>query len=56
VSCVSCQSDNHAAYVAECKSPYQAVVAFAGDYDYDGAKLSEFSLMDSYRVEKRERC
>ncbi len=32
------------AYLAERKSPYQAIVAFSGDYDYDGTKVSETSL------------
>ncbi len=32
------------AYLAERKSPYQAVVAFSGEHEYDGAKVSEFSL------------
>ena len=32
------------AYLAERKSPYQAVVAFSGEHDYGGAKVSESSL------------
>lgn len=32
------------AYLAERKSPYQAIVAFSGEPDYDGAKVSEASL------------
>jgi type I restriction enzyme R subunit len=31
-------------YLAERKSPYQAIVAFSGEYDYLGAKVSESSL------------
>jgi len=31
-------------YLAERKSPYQAIVAFSGEHDYGGAKVSEFSL------------
>jgi type I restriction enzyme R subunit len=31
-------------YLAERKSPYQAIVAFSGEHEYDGAKVSEFSL------------
>ncbi len=32
------------AYLVERKSPYQAIVAFSGEPDYDGAKVSEASL------------
>ena len=32
------------AYLVERKSPYQAIVAFSGEYDYGGAKVSEASL------------
>ena len=32
------------AYLAECKSPYQAIVAFSGEHEYDGAKVTEASL------------
>ena len=32
------------AYLVERKSPYQAVVAFSGEHDYGGAKVSETSL------------
>ena len=32
------------AYLAERKSPYQAIVAFSGEHDYGGAKVSESSL------------
>ena len=32
------------AYLVERKSPYQAVVAFSGEHDYHGAKVSEASL------------
>jgi type I restriction enzyme R subunit len=31
-------------YLAERKSPYQAIVAFSGEHDYGGAKVSEASL------------
>jgi type I restriction enzyme R subunit len=31
-------------YLAERKSPYTAIVAFSGDHDYGGAKVSEASL------------
>jgi len=31
-------------YLAESKSPYRAIVAFSGEYDYGGTKVSEFSL------------
>ncbi len=31
-------------YLAERKSPYQAIVAFSGEHDYSGAKVSEVSL------------
>jgi type I restriction enzyme R subunit len=31
-------------YLAERKSPYQAIVAFSGDHEYGGAKVSEASL------------
>jgi hypothetical protein len=36
----------HAAktYLAERKSPYQAIVAFSGEHDYAGARVSEVSL------------
>ena len=32
------------AYLVERKSPYQAIVAFSGEHDYGGAKVSEASL------------
>ena len=32
------------AYLAERKSPYQAIVAFSGEHEYDGARVSEASL------------
>jgi type I restriction enzyme R subunit len=32
------------AYLVERKSPYQAIVAFSGEHEYGGAKLSESSL------------
>jgi type I restriction enzyme, R subunit len=32
------------AYLAERKSPYQAIVAFSGQHEYGGAKVSEASL------------
>ena len=32
------------AYLEERKSPYQAIVAFSGEYEYGGAKVSEASL------------
>jgi type I restriction enzyme R subunit len=32
------------AYLADRKSPYQAIVAFSGEYEYGGAKVSEGSL------------
>ena len=32
------------AYLEERKSPYQAIVAFSGEHDYGGAKVSETSL------------
>jgi type I restriction enzyme R subunit len=32
------------AYLVERKSPYQAIVAFSGEHDYDGARVSESSL------------
>jgi type I restriction enzyme, R subunit len=32
------------AYLEERKSPYQAIVAFSGQHDYGGAKISEASL------------
>lgn len=31
-------------YLVERKSPYQAIVAFSGEHDYDGARVSEVSL------------
>ena len=31
-------------YLAESKSPHQAIVAFSGEHDYGGAKVSESSL------------
>ncbi len=31
-------------YLAERKSPYQAIVAFSGEHDYGGARVSESSL------------
>jgi type I restriction enzyme, R subunit len=32
------------AYLLERKSPYQAIVAFAGEHEFDGAKVSEATL------------
>ncbi len=32
------------AYLVERKSPYQAIVAFSGEHEYDGAQVSEVSL------------
>jgi type I restriction enzyme R subunit len=32
------------AYLVERKSPYQAIVAFSGEHEYDGVKVSEASL------------
>ena len=32
------------AYLSECKSPYQAIVAFSGEHEYDGVKVTEASL------------
>jgi type I restriction enzyme R subunit len=32
------------AYLKERKSPYQAIVAFSGEYDFEGGKVSELSL------------
>jgi type I restriction enzyme R subunit len=32
------------AYLVERKSPYQAIVAFSGDHEHDGSKVSEASL------------
>ena len=32
------------AYLAERKSPWQAIVAFSGEHEYNGAKVSEASL------------
>src|SRR5690348_12152231 len=32
------------AYLVERKSPYQAIVAFSGEHDYQGSKVSESSL------------
>ena len=32
------------AYLTERKSPYRAIVAFSGDHEYNGAKVSEASL------------
>ena len=32
------------AYLVERKSPYQAIVAFSGEHEYNGAKVSESSL------------
>src|SRR4029079_11656738 len=31
-------------YLAERKTPYQAIVAFSGEHEYNGAKVSEASL------------
>ena len=31
-------------YLAERKSPYQAIVAFSGEHEYGGAKVTEASL------------
>jgi type I restriction enzyme, R subunit len=31
-------------YLRECKSPHQAIVAFSGEYEYGGAKVTEASL------------
>jgi type I restriction enzyme, R subunit len=35
------------AYLAERKSPYQAIVAFSGEHEYGGAKVTESSLNGS---------
>lgn len=32
------------AYLVDCKSPYQAIVAFSGEHEYGGAKVTEGSL------------
>ena len=32
------------AYLAERKSPYQAIVAFSGEYEYGGVRLTEAAL------------
>lgn len=32
------------AYLAERKSPYKAIVAFSGEHDYDGTRVSEASI------------
>ena len=32
------------AYLLERKSPYRAIVAFSGEHEFDGAKVSEASL------------
>jgi len=32
------------AYLSECKSPYQAIVAFSGEHEHGGVKVSESSL------------
>ena len=32
------------AYLVERKSPYQAIIAFSGEYEYGGAKMTEASL------------
>jgi hypothetical protein len=32
------------AYLTERKSPYQTIVAFSGEHEYGGAKVSEASL------------
>ena len=34
-------------FLAERKSPYQAIVAFSGEHDYGGARVSEVSLNGS---------
>jgi type I restriction enzyme, R subunit len=31
-------------YLEECKSPYRAIVAFSGEHEYGGAKVTELSL------------
>jgi type I restriction enzyme R subunit len=31
-------------YLAECKSPYQAIVAFSGEHEYHGQRVTEASL------------
>ena len=31
-------------YLKECKSPHQAIVAFSGEHEYGGAKVTEASL------------
>ena len=31
-------------YLKDCKSPYQAIVAFSGEHDYGGVRVSESSL------------
>ena len=31
-------------YLAECKSPHKAIVAFSGEHDYGGARVTEASL------------
>ncbi len=31
-------------YLRECKSPYKAIVAFSGEYDFGGQKMTEASL------------
>ncbi len=31
-------------YLKDCKSPYQSIVAFSGEHDYGGARVSESSL------------
>jgi type I restriction enzyme, R subunit len=33
-------------YLQECKSPYRAIVAFSGEHEYQGVKVSESSLND----------
>ena len=44
-------------YLKERKSPHQALVAFSGEYDYGGSKVSEVSLngFPSVKIEERFR-
>ena len=42
-------------YLKERKSPYQAIVAFSGEYDYGGSKVSEASLNGFSSVKIGER-
>jgi len=43
------------AYLGERKSPYEAIVAFSGEHDYGGRKVTEASLNDfpSSQIEKK---